>query len=112
VACCKKTGGRNPYDPSMPWDEQPFLDSCTGFAMVGTPTCSAAVKPTVGRPAGAAGCCELAEATPEAPNSGCVVPAEAGCTAADVVINEFRPGDLYYIRDAIMRNDKTKVLLV
>jgi hypothetical protein len=30
----------------------------------------------------------------------------------DVVINEFRPGDLYYIRDAIMRHDKLKKLLV
>ena len=30
----------------------------------------------------------------------------------DVVINEFRPGDLNYIRDAIMRHDKLKKLLV
>jgi hypothetical protein len=30
----------------------------------------------------------------------------------DVVINEFRQGDLYYIRDAIMRNPRTKGVLV
>lgn len=30
----------------------------------------------------------------------------------DVVINEFRPGDLNYIRDAIMRNPRTKAVLV